>query len=400
MIAAYQAQDYAAADEHARRILASRPNNPAMLYNRALFAALQGNSGDALAVLDELAALGVFFDILNQPAFAGLHQNAEFADVVDRLQRNTRPEVVATVAATLPRADFIPEGIAFDPATKRILVGSIRHREIVSVVPDGTVAPFVAGATAGLGSVFGMRADPTRNRLWVASALTPHMRPAAGDDEGRTGIWEFRLSDGAFVARHMLPESAEANILGDLIVAGDGTLIASESLNGGVYRLDPQTGSFVRLLAPGRLHSAQGMALNADSTVLYIADYAEGLHIVSLATGVVQRAALAPGVQDYGIDGLYRHGDELIAIQNRFAPHRVVRLRLTPDGFGVDSLEVLEAARADYSEPTLGVVVDDALLYVANSQWDRFDATHELPPAERLAVPIILRLPLSISAHE
>ena len=37
---------------------------------------------------------------------------------------------------------------------------------------------------------------------------------------------------------------------------------------------------------------------------------------------------------------------------------------------------------------------DGALYYIANSQWDRFDAEGNLPAADQLEAPRIMRLPL------
>ena len=60
-----------------------------------------------------------------------------------------------------------------------------------------------------------------------------------------------------------------------------------------------------------------------------------------------------------------------VGIQNGVTPHRVVRLRARrrPAPHRRAS-SVLERARPDYAEPTLGVVVDGDLYYVANSQWE------------------------------
>ena len=73
-----------------------------------------------------------------------------------------------------------------------------------------------------------------------------------------------------------------------------------------------------------------------------------------------------------GIDGLSADGGTLIAIQNGASPRRILRLHLTPDGLAVARVEVLERANPDWGEPTLGTIVDDHLLYVADAQWERF----------------------------
>jgi hypothetical protein len=49
-----------------------------------------------------------------------------------------------------------------------------------------------------------------------------------------------------------------------------------------------------------------------------------------------------------------------------------VRLHLDGSGRRITSAEVLERARPDYAEPTLGVMVGQAFYDVANSQRERF----------------------------
>jgi hypothetical protein len=72
-----------------------------------------------------------------------------------------------------------------------------------------------------------------------------------------------------------------------------------------------------------------------------------------------------------GIDGLVLHGSDLIAVQNGFRPHRVVRLRLDIARERITAVEILERNHPEFDEPTLGVVVDGAFYYVANSQTGR-----------------------------
>lgn len=389
MLAAFNAHDYASADDRANALLELRPNYPSLIYNRAVFAALRGDADATLDALRTLAALGGAYRI-DAPPFDAHAGAPGFAEVRARFAALARPVVTSTVAYSLAQRDFIPEGLAYDPVRKRLFVGSVRHRRVVAVDADGTESPFIAAGAHGLGSVMGMRADPARNRLWIASATTPQMRPRAG--EHATGVWAFRLDDGAFVARHLL-DAPDGATVGDVLLAADGALFVSESRFGGVYELHASTGRFDAVIAPGRLRSPQGLALSDDGRRLYVADYSTGLHALDRSDGTLTRLPLAAGVHDYGIDGLYRDGDALIGIQNLFAPHRVARFSLGEDGLSVVGVQVLDAALPDYSDPTLGVVVDDSLLYVANSQWDRFDDDGELP-ADGLTGPVIRRLSL------
>lgn len=388
---AFARADYPTADAHAARILELRPNFPQALYNRAVLAAVQGDSESAIHWLQRVADVGATYDVMALEPFSALRDDRQFTSVAERLSRNAAPFQTSSVAYSLSQADFIPEGVAYDPRQRRLFVGSVRHRGILSVDAAGREAWFVEPVAHGLGSVMGMRADPARNRLWVASSSTPQMRPPSETEF--TGVWEYRLDNGEFVARHMLP-AAERGQIGDVIVSHGGRIFASDSRNGAVYELDREGGGYKTLVDPGVMRSAQGMALSAGDEVLYVADYSTGLHAVEIATADLTRMRLADGVHDYGVDGLYRWGDSLVAIQNLVAPHRVVSFTLGNDGRSITGSRVLDAGLPEYSEPTLGVLVGDMLLYVANSQWNRFDRENELPPREELHAPVILGLPL------
>ena len=101
---------------------------------------------------------------------------------------------------------------------------------------------------------------------------------------------------------------------------------------------------------------------------------------------------VAASINDYGIDGLYRHGNELIAIQNGARPHRVVALQLSENGVAISGSRLLASNLEQFDEPTLGVIRGGDFYFVANSHWNRFDRENKLP--DGLSGPIILRLSL------
>jgi hypothetical protein len=75
-------------------------------------------------------------------------------------------------------------------------------------------------------------------------------------------------------------------------------------------------------------------------------------------------------------------------------PHRVARFTLSPAGDRVLRAEVLERAHPRYDEPTLGVLVDGELYYIANAQWERFGEDGRIAKPEALRTPAVLRLRL------
>jgi len=132
----------------------------------------------------------------------------------------------------------------------------------------------------------------------------------------------------------------------------------------------------------------------ADETTLIVADYSHGLLRIDPGTGSVSPLESPGGVTMLGIDGLARHGRDLIAIQNGGVVPRVIRIRLDPGERAIVGIEVLDRNVAIADEPTLGVVVGDQFYYVANSQWEKRDEGGTPRPGAALAPTIVLRLPL------
>jgi hypothetical protein len=148
----------------------------------------------------------------------------------------------------------------------------------------------------------------------------------------------------------------------------------SDGMNGAVYRCRPGCTALEAWLPAGTFRSAQGMAVSANGRLLYVADYRYGLAAVDRASGRVWRMRAPPGMMLDGIDGLVRDHGRLIATQNGAPPLRIVALTLSPDGLGITALHVLERANPAWEEPSLGTVIGDLFVYVANPQWGRYGA--------------------------
>jgi sugar lactone lactonase YvrE len=213
-------------------------------------------------------------------------------------------------------------------------------------------------------------------------------------DAGRSGIFRFDLATGALTGRYPVPDDGQPHALGDVTVARNGDVYATDSRGPGLYRVRAGGDSIERFLSSPLLLSAQGLALDAEERTLYVADYSRGVLRIDLASREVRLLETADDVLALGIDGLYFVAGSLVGIQNGVAPHRVVRLRLDGAGDRIERAEILERARPDYAEPTLGVVVGRDLYYVAASQWERFRDDGTVDAAETLRPPLVLRLRL------
>jgi hypothetical protein len=79
-------------------------------------------------------------------------------------------------------------------------------------------------------------------------------------------------------------------------------------------------------------------------------------------------------------------------VQNGIAPSRIVRVRLAP-GPRITGLEVLDRNPAVADEPTMGVVAGDNFVYVANSQWEKYDEAGARRLDRELTAPTLLSVP-------
>jgi hypothetical protein len=390
---AHGRQDYARMESELREALKLRPGHPTATYNLAAAQALGGRKDAALETLDRLVDMGLAFDPGKDRDFDALKDDGAFKRARRGFERNREPRGRAERVFRLRSPTFIPEGIAFDPDFGNFYVGSVHERRIQRVTADDEERDFIA-PNPGLWAVFGMAVDRERELLWVATSAVPQMKDAKADELGRTALVAYALRSGKEKHRFE-PKDAGEHQFGDVIVLRDGTLYATDTRGGRLYSLDVKQGALKALTPAGALASPQGLVASRDGRELHVADYTQGLFRYEIDGGKLERLEVDPDICVYGIDGLYRHGGDLIAIQNGIRPHRVVRLELGNRGRRVRDARVLLANHEDFDEPTLGVVVDKSFYFIANSQWGRFDKAHQLPPRAQLRRPLILRVPLA-----
>ena len=389
--AAARGGDVARQLREADATFALAPDVPMVIYLRAAAQATNAQHEAALVSLASLADTGLAINIGASPAFVALQSDPRFEALLRRFAANGAGRGVvdlAFTAAGLP-TDFVPESIVRDEANRRWLLGSVRHARIDAVDDRGGAYDLVAERSGGLFSALGMRL--VGDTLWVASVGLAETAGIVKDDIGRSGLFEIDARSGAVRRSWLLPADDQPHALGDVLLVGS-DVYTSDSIGGGVYRLDAERLALEPVVAPGLLLSPQGMAEHRGDLV--VADYPSGLWRIDVATGAMRKLRASSSVALTGIDGLYAHDGDLIAIQNGTTPKRILRIQLDGSGDAIARVEVLAQNLFGWGEPSLATIHDGALYYIANSQWDRFDANGQLPPIDQLEAPRIMRLPL------
>jgi sugar lactone lactonase YvrE len=393
-VQAYEAGDYPAFLEHARAAQELRPTHGGVSYALASAYALNGDTANALASLRRFAALGYFAEPATDSAFASLRGTGGLADVERRLVRNREPIVKSTVAFMLPERDLLTEGVAYDSRDAVFYVGSVHRRKIVRMTADGRFSDLVTFGGDSPWAPLGMKVDAARRVLWVAAAALPQSEGFAPADSNRSALVRIDLETGKITGEFEIPGDGRPHTLGDVALTKAGDVYATDSRAPAIYRVAAGRDSLELFLETPLLLSAQGLAFTPDERRLYVADYSRGIVLVDLAARSATLLSAGDTVLALGIDGLYYHAGGLIGIQNGVDPHRVVCLDLSRDGTRVLRSVAVERAHPRYLEPTLGVLVDRDLYYVANSQWEQFGEAGRVANPDSLKQPLVLRLRL------
>jgi sugar lactone lactonase YvrE len=386
-------KEWAAARDQARRAFAAWPRQPYYVTVYASLSARLADTAETLRALTYLADLGLSLDVASDSDFVLVRDAPALRPLLRRLAANAAPSAKSSVAATLAQDDFYPEGMSHDSAHGVWYVASVRHRKVTRVTRSGAADDFVKEGQDSLWAVLGVRADPASATLWVTTAAIPQMVGYVQADSGRSGIVAFDLATGRLKARYLLPPSAPGHLLGDLVVAPNGDVYATDSQDPAIWRILKGSDRVQEFLRHPLFRSLQGPAVHPSGRTLYVADYSYGVLAVDLNTREVRALPTPPRTTALGIDGMVWYDGGLIGVQNGVSPARIVRLALDPDGRRITAIDLLDR-HGLATEPTIGTVWGKRFFYVANSQWDEYDDLGRLKPGAKLEPPHILELKL------
>ena len=384
------AGDTAGAIGAVERATLAWPRQGAYLLSLARIAARGGRRDIAGAALTRAAAMGFAWSA-DDPVLASVTSGSP--DIERAVATLRAPRIASTVAHVLRDSLLHVEGVAVDAATGRMFTSSVRLGVITVIDSAGGERTFAVEPDA----IFGVVADASRGLLWATTSAAAERVGYAPADSNRAAIVAYDLASGRVWGRWELPRTS-AHLLGDVFLAPDGDVWATDSRTPGIWRarLTDESGVAVRLpFDHPDFVSLQGIAFDRGGQFAWIADWTTGLFRLDIARGTVTAVDGDPALFTLGIDGLYQDGPRsLVAIQNGVAPTRVIRMHLGPARDRIERLEVLEHGMMPSGEPTLGVITGGALVYVSNAPWDAYGQAGALRAGAPLTRPVIRRLPL------
>ncbi|NKI34955.1 hypothetical protein HFP89_07235 [Wenzhouxiangella sp. XN79A] len=385
---AYQENDYDAWVRALERLHSLRPYNADFMRQLVEGYARIGDRSKAFNMMLRMQQQGLSEDWSAVDGLDSIRPYPLYGHLSQLMGEAGQPFGNARLAVEIPGEIAMPEALAFDPASERLFVGTVRDGAIMVRGPDDEgFETFASPDTVdGLMAVFDLVADPARGHLWVATGSTSQYRGATSANFGRTSLIRLDLASGEKQAEFRVLSDGKPHLLGAMALADDGTIYAADNLTPFVYRLAPGETRPSVFLGNPVFTGFRGIALSPDAAKLYVADYELGLFVFQ--TDGERRGLPLPAPDTLnlgGIDGLYRWDNSLVAIQNGISPERVLRLDLDASGTRVESVAPLVVADPRFDIPTFGTLVGDDLLMLASSHWDKVSAQGQpvggpLPP--------------------
>ncbi len=372
--------------ERIQKLRKDRPGDGMLVFYEALVRIGLGEREPAFELLHTLSGRKLGLVPVRDAGFDAVWDDPKFQAIRQELQSEETKTPAAPVAFRLKDPKLIPEGIAYDAAGKRFFLGSIAERKIVVTDGKGAARDF-SQASDKLDAVLGLTVSPTDGQLY---AVSTNGFEESAKTERRNAVVCYNLKTGALTGRFAAHEAMQLN---DLVVASDGTIYATDSASGTLFRKKRDENALTPFGQTGALRGANGIALSADGK-LYVT-LSAGIARVDTSTGEPTRLPQPDTIVTGGCDGLYWRDGDLFGIQNTTNPGRVIRMALIDDGTKINGLTVLQSSdHPDFAEPTTAAMTNDALYVIGNSYVGHYQPDGSIQHPEELKGTAIIAVPL------
>jgi hypothetical protein len=418
-----------------RAVQTGPPNDPALMFLLARAQALSGRPHDALIMLQRLAEMGVPSDVAANDEFVHTRQLPGWPAVSALIERLTHPDspplassaaVTSSESAKLPPpssplplsssatatsplapgpsssvvspsssfgvsanvARFSTEGftlggLAYDPVSRRFLVGDRLGRKLI-VVADGAnhAVDFVRAASAGFHDIAAIEIDDRRGDLWVASAATPA--------DGVATLHKLQLVSGRPLKSFAVAAVPEPVTIADLAVTPAGAVIVLDSAKGQLLALQPGRTAVEPVM---KIESVEPVSVAAGSQpgIVYVA-HRDGVSRIDLQARTATRVTAPPSISLAHLSQIRWRRHALFGIRGEpDGTHRINRFDLGTNGRAVTRSTILEGP-APLAGQTFVAISGDELVYIVDSSKDAVGRPHH---GESGAVDfVVYRVPL------
>lgn len=374
------------------------PFTPVLQYKLAEAYALNDNKSEAFDALIQIQKQGFYWDIANNKNLANINSYPVFKYIKENMDANNQHfgEGVETFNINKGFSGLLFESIAYDAKSQAVLMGSLRDGRIIKVGNDGNITDLVrasVGGKKGPWSTIGLATDVKNDELWVASSGISQFGKIDKESSGQSGVFKYQLSTGKLIQSYLLPAKGGPSLIRSIHLTKQGDLYLVESVRNLVLKLPKGEESFQISFETKAYKNLNRMASDETGKILYLSDDKEGIIILNLDQNEVYTISNDVSLNLTNISDLIFDDNGLIIIQNGFKPERIMRLQLNKNKFVVEHAFPIEVANPKFNHPTYGVVIEEGLFYIANSQAPKTNLYGGLNKGQQWEDMVILSSP-------
>jgi hypothetical protein len=200
-------------------LLPKLPDRGAALFLLAHDYAHLGNFEKALSVLDECVSLNEGFDPEGDPAFDPLKSKPELQQLIERVHRHYPAVHQAHAAFEVREKELIPEGLAADPKTGVLYMGSLHLRKIVKITRNGEVSDFIKAGQYDIRPICGLKVDTADESLWANTCANNGL-----------GAELLHFDRTGKIAERFPPPTPGQHLFNDLVLRNEHEIYLTDSL--------------------------------------------------------------------------------------------------------------------------------------------------------------------------
>jgi len=367
-VVAYKARDYVTFLKLSKQLDSIRPSHPVFSYNVAAGYALIKKENEAFAALKKVVLMNNTIPFEEEADFQNLKNTAGFKSVIALKEAQAKTIESSSFKVSLSEKDLHPEGVIYLDKHKLWLASSIRLKKIVAFDSKGVCSDWFIDTPY---SVFALRADANQRYLWVTCSAMPEMKNYTEAVDGRNEVLKIDIKTRRLVKRYIADGK---HVFGDIAIAKNGDVYISDSADPIIYKIQKDKAPHEKIVVwkdlKGKAFNLQGITFNSDESKLFIADYLNGIMMITMKDDFkTSWLTLPDGATKKGTDGLVFYKNSLIAIQNGAVPIRIVKFNLNAENTQITDFKVFDNNRALFNEPTLGNITNGKMYFFANAPW-------------------------------
>ncbi len=369
----WKSKDYKNLLRAYEKIVALKPDIPVFKYKLAELYSLNNLKSEAFTVLIELQKQGFYFDLAANKNFENIKSFPVFDYIKKNLDANNSHFGEADEAFNINKSfsGLLFESIAYDEKNLSFLMGSLRDGSVIKIDDKGKISLLIEaakGGETGPWATVDLAVDVKNNVLWLASSSISQFGKMTKENIGKSGLFKYNLTTGKFIKSYLMPEKTRPNVISSIHLTAQGDLYVLNVTKNVLLKLEEKSEDYSIVFTTQEYKLLRNVTSDETGNFIYLSDIEKGIVVINMEKQTVFNLRSSQSLNLTNISDLIYDDHALIILQSGFQPERILRIVLDKDKTNVETIFPIESSNPAFNSLSYGVVVDEGLFYIANSQ--------------------------------